>query len=386
MPEPSPAQDPDGVTVVVPTHTGRQYLVDRLLNSLHKAGAAAGVGCQVVVVDSAPQEQSRQLRDRCRRDKLDYLRGPQAAGAKRNIGAAAARYPIVLFIDSDCRATPELLRRHYEAHRDSPPVVAAIAGPTDMYGEMTPVWRILDGSFEYNQCYTWPRTYHRLGWATTSNLSVRTEVFHRLGGFRTDTYTPVGGEDVDLGFRLRAAGYQMHTAPQAVAEHTRENIVRLRQVAHTLFTYGRADVWLCNQHPQQRAPHANVAVIAAVVTALGLTGSLRWRPAALFGPAFAATIVAVRTARRHRATTRGSDPYGRRAYQHVQQRADAIAVLRTACMVCVDAMFDVGTMIEAVRRHQWSNLLSRFHYLDPRDFEPHAATQHAADSGARDGC
>ena len=168
----------------------------------------------------------------------------------------------------------------------------------------------------------------------------------------------------------------MRTAPDAIVEHTRENIVRLRQVARTLFTYGRADVWLCHHHPDQRVPHTNVATLSTAVTILGLLATRWLKVSVLAGPVFAAGLVAVRTARRHRQGRRTapatSDPYGRRMHQEPLAPGaspDLFAVARTACMVCVDAMFDLGTMVEALRRRQFANLFGRFHYLDPRDFE-----------------
>ena len=37
---------------------------------------------------------------------------------KRNVGAREAKYDIVLFLDSDCIATPNLLNEHYKLYTD----------------------------------------------------------------------------------------------------------------------------------------------------------------------------------------------------------------------------------------------------------------------------
>jgi GT2 family glycosyltransferase len=53
--------------------------------------------------------------------------------------------------------------------------------------------------------------------AGTAGLLIRRDVWDRLGGF--DATWPLFGEDVDLGWRLNAAGDRMRVAPRAVVRH-----------------------------------------------------------------------------------------------------------------------------------------------------------------------
>ena len=132
----------DGISVVIPTHTGRQDLVIRLLESL-RGGRCEG---RCAVPDPrnrrraghAGPDHGRQL-PRKRRRIHPWAAGGRSQAKRRR---SSRRHPVLLFIDSDCRATSDLLQRqHWEAHRDTPDVVVAIAGPTLMYGEITRVWR-----------------------------------------------------------------------------------------------------------------------------------------------------------------------------------------------------------------------------------------------------
>lgn len=56
-------------------------------------------------------------------------------GRKRNVGAREAKYDIVLFLDSDCIATPNLLNEHYKMYTDDH--VGAVAGLLEFVGEDT---------------------------------------------------------------------------------------------------------------------------------------------------------------------------------------------------------------------------------------------------------
>lgn len=52
------------------------------------------------------------------------------AGANRNLGVALATHDLIVFLDSDCRASPDLFARYERGMRDASPEVAAMARPT----------------------------------------------------------------------------------------------------------------------------------------------------------------------------------------------------------------------------------------------------------------
>lgn len=357
-------EDVCGISVVVPTHHGRERLTLRLLESLIAEAADFPGPSEIIVVDDESAQGSRVERA-CADTGAIYLREGWSAGAKRNAGAHRAQHDVVLFVDSDCVATPGLLAGHAAGYASD--AVGGVAGPTDMYGSRDAVWDVVDVSREYNQCYSWPRVFERVRWSTTSNLSLRRDVFEKVGGFATDTWTPVGGEDVDLGVRVTDTGAVIVTNPDAAVRHTRENITRLRQVARSLFTYGRADVWLCDRHPDRVIRYRNGVGEVVLVAMAGLLLAPVRRVAAAAGPVALAALVGRRLVSRLRTTAPGSsadDPYGSRLSRPGASGIGTRVVAAHLTAIALDASFEIGTLVEATRRGRFAMWFRRFHYLD----------------------
>ena len=245
-----------GITVVVPTNGGCELVRD-LLASLAVAGERIAEPWEVIVVDDTPAPHDATVAEICQAHDAKYMRGPWRVGSKRSLGAAAARFDIVLFVDSDCRASPELLLEHLRSHRTHGPEVGAAVGPTEMFGDMPFVWRVAHHAREYNVPFAWPKLYREVPWGTGSNFSFRHAVFSEIGGYDEDTITVNGGEDVDVGIRACENGYRIISNPKAVVFHTRENITQFRQIARKVFRYGRADIYLCLRHPKRVVWHFN---------------------------------------------------------------------------------------------------------------------------------
>jgi GT2 family glycosyltransferase len=340
---------PENISVVTPT-LGNPDLVALLLASTGRAGDQAGVPWEHIVVDSTPGEAGRAIARACEDHGARYLRGPRRVGAKRNAGARVARNEVLLFVDSDCVVDPDLFARHLSGY--GPPQVGAVAGPTDMYGpEDSFALRVLRRAKQYNHCYTWPRRYREVGWSTTSNLSVRADVFRAVGGFSERTLTVVGGEDVDLGVRIRRRGHTIATDADAVVYHTRTLATRLIPVMRRVFLYGQADGWLCRRHPDLTTWYANPfavsAACAAVAAALG-------RPAAAVrvGTGALGLLTAYEVLTRHE---RGSGVTG---------------VMHDAVCTAVDLAFDAGEIVASVRQRRPLDAVRRFRYVQPQWFVP----------------
>lgn len=107
-----------GVSVVTPAH-GRERLISLLLESLKTARANSSLPSEVLIVDSSAGEEAEAIRRSCEKLNACYIHHPvNNVRQKRNLGIEKARYPIVLFIDSDCRASPDLINEHTAAYCD----------------------------------------------------------------------------------------------------------------------------------------------------------------------------------------------------------------------------------------------------------------------------
>lgn len=341
----------EGLSVVIPTY-GRVDLVRTLLASCLPAGARIDVPWEVIVVDTSPVPAAEQIRAACAQWGARYVPGPPRVGAKRNRGAELARHEVVLFIDSDCAATPELFAEHLRAYRQDPPAgPVGVVGRTVMRGEEGLLWRVLSRSHEYGIPYSWPRYFAELAWGTTANLSVRRSAFLTAGGFAEDTWTVAGGEDVDLCVRLGAAGGRLVGAPDAVVAHARSDIRGVRQISAKLLDYGRSDNWLVSRFPDRVQWRANPVVVVAAATAVGLATALarrRWRWA-LTGPAAIPAMMAATLVPRI-PDLRGPNWY-----------------LEPFCLL-VDWSFDAGIVWSAVAHRRPRSALQRFRYYSPQHF------------------
>ncbi|MEH1123217.1 glycosyltransferase family 2 protein [Micromonospora sp. CPCC 206061] len=349
--EPSPGHDdgrePDGISVVTPT-LGNPARVRALLESTQVAGEKAAIPWEHIVVDSTPGAQGRAIAETCRAHGARYVRGPDRVGAKRNAGARRARHPVVLFVDSDCVADPQLFIEHLHGYADQPDV-GGVGGPHDLLGEVDTfaLW-VLDRAKRYDFRNNLPRRYRELGWNLTANLSVRAAVFREIGGFDERTLTVVGGEDVDLGIRIRKAGYRIVANPGALVRHDPDVASGLRRAARRVFVYGQASSWLCGRHSEFAVRHANPVLVAA---AAGLAGSLLRRlPAAVrvgAGPAALAALVL------REAVTRHEPGSGRRG------------ALRDVLSALVDIGFDAGQVYGALRSRQLWTAARTFEFIQP---------------------
>ena len=157
----------------------------------------------------------------------------------RNAGARAGRAPWILFLDADVLPPPDLP----DQLLDPPPAenVAVVAGevvdeeprPGD-----PPAVR-----------YAWLKRSMsqgglRDGFAETANCAIRRDAFESVGGFREDVRS---GGDADIGFRLRAAGWELELREDAaVVHHSRRTVRRLlaQQAKH-----GGGAGWMAREHP-----------------------------------------------------------------------------------------------------------------------------------------
>jgi len=130
--------------------------------------------------------------------------------AARNAGAAVARGRLLAFTDADCRPAPGWLAALAAAAAGTPDTL--LAGPVQMRPPPDPnLYAIYDLVRGIPQA-----RYVARGYATTANLAVPADVFHRLSGF--DPARRSGG---DAAFCRRAgrAGHPIRLVPEAVVGH-----------------------------------------------------------------------------------------------------------------------------------------------------------------------
>ena len=199
------------LSVVVPARDAAATLA-RTLECL-----AAQEGCpdyEVVVVDDGSSDGTGGLAEaadgRVRLVRTDGV----GSGAARNAGAALATGDVLVFTDADCFPTARWLAALADRIAAGADVVVGAVAP-DPGAPLGPFDRTL-----------WVE--RETGLYETANLTLRRELFERVGGFQRwleDAGAPRGwtnpelGEDVWLGWRARRAGARVDFCPEALVHH-----------------------------------------------------------------------------------------------------------------------------------------------------------------------
>lgn len=203
------------VTVVVPTYNRAVSLADTLDRLLGQDYPTDRL--DLVIVDNSSTDDTEAVVQTAQRRSpfpLRYFRkenrGPAAA---RNFGIAQSGGEIVGFTDSDCHVPPTWVR---EAVGRFQAGVGLVSGP------IRPIWP----------------EHHRLGFFQhqigevvresplypTANAFFRRKALTHVGGFEEQFGAfawgpPAGGEDTDLAWRVKAAGYRSAFAESVYVEH-----------------------------------------------------------------------------------------------------------------------------------------------------------------------
>lgn len=234
--------DSPGISVVVPTRN-RSALVAELLASLKTAGARFEGSHEILLVDDSDPDEAATIEQLCLQYEARYLAGTASVRQKRNLGIEQAIHPVVLFVDSDCQASVDLFRQHARIHSENDPVVAGVVGITDFVGRDSWMWEVIRRT-QFLNAFSFAARMESAPWATCTNTSYRRDVLRQLGGFDVSFPFRLGGDDVDLGIRLNAAGYRIRCNADALVTHTRDTWDSVLQVWRRALRWGRMDVHL----------------------------------------------------------------------------------------------------------------------------------------------
>ena len=230
--------------------------------------------CEIIVVDDASSDDTaaRAASSGARVVSLSRNRGPAAA---RNEGARRSRGDILFFVDADVVVAPDSVHRVL-ATLGEPSGPAAIFGSYDAHPRAAGTvsqYRNLLHHFVHQSGRTEASTF----WAGCG--AVRRRAFEEVGGFDEQRYPKPSIEDIELGDRLRKAGYRIRLDKDLKGTHlkrwTLESMVRT-DLARRAIPWARlilergggpADL---NLRPGQRASVALTGIAAACLPLLVL--------------------------------------------------------------------------------------------------------------------
>jgi len=200
------------LSVVVPVRDGAAFLS----RALPPLVAALPDGAELIVCDDGSRDGSGRVAAAVGARVVlvgDLAGGPAAA---RNRGALVARGEILVFLDADVTVHPDTLGLLTRPFAD-PSVAAAFGSYDDTPPESS--WISRYKNLAHHFVHQRSREDASTFWAGCG--AVRRGVFLGLGGF-DEGYRRPSIEDVELGYRLREAGYRIRLVREAQVSHLKE--------------------------------------------------------------------------------------------------------------------------------------------------------------------
>ncbi len=237
--------DLNGISIVIATK-GRVKLLEELLASVQEARKKFKGPTEVLLIDDSCKEDVVFIESMCSEYGTRRIQFGPSVPEKRNVGVREAQYDIILFLDSDCIATPDLLNEHYKLYTDEK--VGGVAGYLEFVGEDTWFWQAVNKT-PFTVCFSFPKWMDTVPWTPTANCSMRKKVFEEINGFDRSFPDKPGGEDVDLGLRMIKAGYIFKCTSDGLVYHSKKTWVPVKAMFRRLWYYGSANYYLTNKHP-----------------------------------------------------------------------------------------------------------------------------------------
>jgi GT2 family glycosyltransferase len=174
---------------------------------------------EIVVADSLSKDGTREYLAGVAETepRVRHLPGPYTGRAMaRNAGIEAARGTVVMFTDADIIAAPDLLGRHLAHHTKRAGI--AVVGMELQVASLAEYETLRDRPEVRRPLH--PMGRKTLSWLyfLTGNASVRKTDLDRVGRF-DESFTGYGHEDLELGYRLQAAGLTLVYEPAAIDYH-----------------------------------------------------------------------------------------------------------------------------------------------------------------------
>lgn len=237
------------ISIIIPTHN-RSASLRRSLNALTQQNYPLDQIEVIVVADG------------CSDDTVEILKAYQApftlhwieqsgggAAIARNSGAARATAPLLLFLDDDIEASPDLVAAHVQAHHQAHNQVVIGYLPTSLekqtgfFRNVLRVW--WEAMFQKMRQIGHRYSYRDL---LSGNFSVSAKLFNQVNGFDPNFKCH---EDYELGYRLLQAKADFNFAETALGYHY--DITDLDRSLQRKYQEGRADVLFGQKYPELKA-------------------------------------------------------------------------------------------------------------------------------------
>ena len=196
------------VTIIIPFHRNLQYL-GQSLSAARKGLPTAEI---LVAADGAMDDCNPLAAAAGAR--VIAIPGPRGPATARNRAAAEAMGDVLLFVDADVVATPDALAGMCRL-LEQEPEVAAVFGAYDLEpaeSNFMSQYKNLSHACVHESGSPEAATF----WAGLG--AMRSQVFRQVGGF-DERFPRPSVEDIELGYRVRRAGFRLRLDPTFRGKH-----------------------------------------------------------------------------------------------------------------------------------------------------------------------
>jgi glycosyltransferase involved in cell wall biosynthesis len=201
------------LSVMVPVHNGAGVLADTL-PALRRSSLGRS-RWELIVIDDASTDASAEIA-RVHADRIVPLTGhPRGPAFARNRGAEAVRGDVIVMVDADVRVAPDALDKIERLFTSDPALGAAFGSYDDQppAAGLVSRYRNLLHHYHHHRGAGDAETF----WAGLG--AVRASVYREVGGFDEVRYARPQIEDIELGRRIRRAGYRILLDPTIQGAH-----------------------------------------------------------------------------------------------------------------------------------------------------------------------
>ncbi len=237
-------------SIVIPTWN-RSDLVEALLESLYTERERYQQGeTEVLIVDSSTGDEKARIVAACEKYDAKYIDGDDSVRKKRNKGIRLSVYDYILFIDSDVTVEKGLLDEYVEAYKNPYKVkLGGVLGYTEFVGKKTFWWKMLERTSLVSS-FSFARDYPFHSWTIGNNVSFKKSVLEEIGMFEENFPFKLGGDDLDMTYRVTKAGYMIGSAPNAVTYHSRKTWNNYKAVHDRAKRWGTMENFIVSRHPE----------------------------------------------------------------------------------------------------------------------------------------
>lgn len=241
-----------GISIIIPSHN-RCALLRRVLDALDNQDFPPESFEVVVVADGCVDDTLAMLASYRPDFPLRVFEADGVGPAQgRNIGAAAAKGELLIFLDDDVLPEPGFVAAHVEAHQGESESVVIGPYPPYPYASKS-LFRLRVRHWWAKHFEEIARPGHRFSYRDllTGNLSMSAELWRSIGGL--DAQFRYAREDYELGVRLMRRGVRFAFAPGALGYHHEHLTMSLTGSFRRAFEEGRSDIRMGRKHRHIRA-------------------------------------------------------------------------------------------------------------------------------------